>query len=158
MGVLSYRDDGDKYVIYPTSEILHECQRIFDTRKSGFEPQQVFIVMKISRNKKSFSRERDFLLHIMRIRLCLTGHHTDEGRFIRLAIAFHRKVCLHDVQLPPLVGNKGHVVEFRGTLPGVWEIKVCLSNSGHIHVETMLGKAEKLLEHIKYIDSTDPPF
>jgi hypothetical protein len=80
---------------------------------------------------------------------------TEEGRFIRLACAFSRRISLQKVQLPSNVENQGFIVYFHSVIPGSWQMKVHFPNSGR--VETVLGNTAKLIQHVNYMDSASTP-
>lgn len=147
-----------KHAIHPPNEILVQCQSLFGLEESGYEPHQVFIAMKkmSSPNDGAFQDEFDFLLRIMQLRLCLPGvRDTEEGRFIRLAIAFSRRISVQKIKLPATVKNEAFIVDLRSLFPGTCEMKIHFPNPGH--VETVLGNTAKLIEHITYIDPICPP-
>ncbi|KAJ5110872.1 hypothetical protein N7532_001407 [Penicillium argentinense] len=156
VGVLDMREHKDTYLVCPSNEILDQCQRLFGSGKSEFEPQQVFIVMKMMpRTDGDFSNELDFLLRIMQTRLCSDGiYDTDEGHLIRLAIAFSRRISLQEVPLPHTVKNEGYLVDIQGVIPGIWEIKVRFPSPGY--VTPVRGSVAKLIQHITYINSNPP--
>jgi hypothetical protein len=156
VGALGIQKHQHTCLISPTEEILRQCQSLFGPGKSEFEPHQVFIAIKVTQPGSGFQKELDFLFRTMQTRLCLPGvRDTEEGRFIRLAFAFSRRISLQEVQLPSTVENQGLIVGFRGVLSGTWEMKVHFPNPGH--VETLLGNTAKLIQHVHYIDSAPPP-
>ncbi|KAF3394363.1 hypothetical protein F1880_005498 [Penicillium rolfsii] len=144
------QEDQDKFVIYPQNKVLDQCQALFCRERSGFAPEQVFIAIhKISDTVAIRPDEHDFLLRIMQTRLCSFGvFDTDEGRFIRLAIAFSRNISLSGVQQPDSsVKAGGRLVDLESVVPGIWEIKVRFPGQ---EVVCVRGSVNELTQSILY--------
>ncbi|KAJ5882829.1 uncharacterized protein N7473_011091 [Penicillium subrubescens] len=155
--VFRLQEDQNKYVVYPQNHVLSQCQALFGSEKSGFAPEQVFIVIhKISTAIVIRSEELDFLLRIMQTRLCSFGvFDTDEGRFIRLAIAFSRNISLLGVQQPySSVKDGGRLVDLENVVPGTWEIKVRFPGP---EVVCVRGSVTELTQSIRYEEPHSPP-
>lgn len=128
VGVLRVQEHQDTLVVSPPTNILVKCQELFNPETSIFTPQQVFIVIqKISTTNDDYRKELHFLLRTMLTRLCSPGvYESDEGCFIRLAIAFFREISLHGAEqvCPGLLRTEGNLVDIQEIEPGTWEIKV----------------------------------
>lgn len=159
MRVFRLQKDQNKFVVYPQDHILVQCRALFGSERSGFAPEQVFIVIqKISTTTAADCREElDFLLRIMQTRLCSSGvFDTDEGRFIRLAIAFSRNISLLGVHQPYSSGkNGGRLVDLQSVIPGIWEIKVRFP--GPESVVCVRGSVTELMQSICYQEPASSP-
>lgn len=156
---MSVQEHQGSFVVSPSDDILIECQGLFGSGISDFTPQEVFIgIQMLSKTNDHYRNERDFLQRIMQTRLCAPGvYHTDEGRFIRLSIAFSRVISLLGAQqlCPSISKNEGHLVDIRGVCPGIWEVKVRFLSPEY--VVSVRGSLEDLTKHILYKEPTFPP-
>lgn len=157
MRVFRLQQGQDKFVVYPQDQILVQCRALFGSERSEFAPEQVFIVIqKISTTVPDYQEELGFLLRIMQTRLCSSGvFDTDEGRFIRLAIAFSRNISLLGVQQSYSSGkSEGRLVDLRSVVPGTWEIEVRFA--GPESVVCVQGSMTELMQSIRYLEPVPP--
>ena len=126
VGVLGIRECQGTYFIDPPDEILIECQSLFGSKQSGLKPAEVFIAIKsLPSIVGHFQNELNFLLHVMRARLCSPGvFDSEEGRLIRLAIAFSRRISLQPGD------NRGYIVHVKCVHPGVLKIHLTVRIQG----------------------------
>ncbi|KAJ5642512.1 hypothetical protein N7490_006512 [Penicillium lividum] len=111
--------------------------------------------MKVASEDSDFDEELQFLLRAMQMRLCFPGvYDSDEGKLIRLAIAFDRKSL---IALPGtvIVQSEGYLRDFCYVMPGIWQVKLLLSDIGLIVSER--GSLAELVRMISYVDSASPP-
>lgn len=145
------------HLVYPAGDIFLQCQDTFKSERLEFTPQQVFIVimkgMKGASEEGDFDRELQFLLCAMQTRLCSPGvYKSDEGKLIRLAIAFDRKSL---ISLGAEIKCGGYLKDFCYIEPGIWQMKFFLSDSGLI--VSRQGSLAELVKLISYVDSAFPP-
>ncbi|KAJ6016500.1 hypothetical protein N7540_011091 [Penicillium herquei] len=90
--------------------------------------------------------ETHFLLRAMQTRLCASGvHDSDEGRLIRLAIAFVRR-CI--VTVPGAnVSEEGKLTDLYPLHPGIWEVQLMLANGRSSKIQ---GSLAELVDAIRY--------
>ncbi|KAJ5544079.1 hypothetical protein N7494_005358 [Penicillium frequentans] len=153
VGVLSVVKNEKGYLVYPEGAIFLQCQDTFKSSRLEFTPQQVFIVMMKGGSKGDFDTELQFLLRAMQTRLCSSGvYNSDEGKLIRLAIAFDRKSLVsHGAEIK----CGGYLKDFCYIEPGIWQMKFFLSDSGLI--VSRQGSLAELVKLISYVDSAFPP-
>ncbi|KAJ5982103.1 hypothetical protein N7451_012203 [Penicillium sp. IBT 35674x] len=105
-------------------------------------------------SKGAFDTELQFLRRAMQMRLCLPGvYSSDEGKLIRLAIAFERKPLI--TLAATNVKCEGYVRDLRYVLPGIWQMEFLLSGSESI--VSSKGSLAELAKLISYVDSAFPP-
>jgi hypothetical protein len=152
VGALIVQDFQDKIIILPQKDILVKCQELFDPEAFVFTPQQVFIaIKKMSTANEDYCQELQFLFRTMQTTLCLPGvYDSDEGRLIRLSIAFSRVFSLLGAEqhCPGLLKNECNLVDIQDIGRGRWEIKIRFLGSQH--VVPLKGSLLGLTEQIKF--------
>jgi hypothetical protein len=140
--------------VYPAGDIFLQCQATFKSSLLEFTPQQVFIVMMKRESKRDFDTELQFLLRAMQMRLCFPGvYNSDEGKLIRLAIAFDRKSSVNLAGAE--VKCEGYLRDFWYIMPGMWQMEFSPSD-GEL-VVSRRGSLAELAKLILYVDTASPP-
>ncbi|KAJ6016443.1 hypothetical protein N7540_011034 [Penicillium herquei] len=146
VGVLRFRKDQEKTIVYPSRSLLSYCQSIFQSSGPDFAPQQVFIAIKKS-VVNGLKDETQFLLRVMQQRLCNSGvYGSDEGCHIRLAIAFVRK-CQVTFPEADVLNKEGKLIDLYLMDSGNWGVQIKLDSGEIVGIQ---GSLAELAKDIRY--------